>query len=252
MHMNITDIGVYIITYNEEKSIEKTLDSVKWAGEIIIVDSESTDNTLQIVKKYTDKVYIKEFSGYGEQKNYALSLISKPWALNIDGDEIVPEELKKEIEELKEPLVNGFYIPRKNFYIGKAIKFCGWSPDYKLRLHRTNKGKWKNVLVHESLIVEGNVGFLYNEIYHYTYNDIYSHIERLYSYAKLGAEMLKRRNKKIYSFELLFIPFFIFFKKYIIQLGVLEGYRGILISAMESYYAFLKYAMALYGDEKKI
>ncbi len=244
--MKLADIGVYIITFNEEKSIEKSLESVKWAEEIIIVDSKSSDNTREIAKKYTDNIYIKEFYGYGEQKNYALSLISKPWALNIDADEVISEKLIKEIEDLEDVLVNGFYIPRRNYYLGKPIRFCGWYPDYKLRLHRRGKSKWSNSLVHESLMIEGEAGYLYNEILHFTYNDIYSHIERLYNYAKLSSSMLKKKKKKIYPFQLILIPFLVFLKKFIIQLGFLEGYRGVLISMMESYYSFLKYAMASY------
>lgn len=244
--MKLGDIGVYIITFNEEKGIEKSLESVKWAEEIIIVDSKSSDNTREIAKKYTDKIYIKEFYGYGEQKNYALSLVSKPWALNIDADEVISEKLIKEIEDLGDVLVNGFYIPRRNYYLGKPIRFCGWYPDYKLRLHRRDKSKWSNSLVHESLMIEGEAGYLYNEILHFTYNDIYSHIERLYNYAKLSSSMLKKKKKKIYPFQLILIPFLVFLKKFIIQLGFLEGYRGVLISMMESYYSFLKYAMAGY------
>lgn len=244
--MKLADIGVYIITLNEEKGIEKSLESVKWAEEIIIVDSNSRDNTREIAKKYTDKVFIKEFYGYGEQKNYALSLVSKPWALNIDADEVISEKLIKEIEDLGDVLVNGFYIPRRNYYLGKPIRYCGWYPDYKLRLHRRDKSKWSNSLVHESLMIEGEAGYLYNEILHFTYNDIYSHIERLYNYAKLSSEILKKKKKKIYPFQLILIPFLVFFKKFIIQLGFLEGYRGVLISMMESYYSFLKYAMAGY------
>jgi len=242
--MNLCDIGIYIITFNEEKRFEKALESVKWAEEIIIVDSKSKDNTLEIAKKYTDKIYIKEFYGYGEQKNYALSLVSKPWALNIDADEVISEELIKEIKELEDVVVNGFYIPRRNYYLGKPIRFCGWYPDYKLRLHKREKGKWSNSLVHESLMIEGEVGYLYNEILHFTYNDIYSHVERLNNYAKLSSEMLKRGKRKIYVIQLILIPFLVFFKKFIIQLGFAEGYRGVLISLMESYYSFLKYAMA--------
>jgi len=243
--MELDKIGVYIICYNEEKSIRNSLESVKWADEIIIVDSGSNDKTVEICKEYTDKIYFKEFKGFGEQKNYAKSLITKEWALNLDADEVISRELLIELTNLEiSNGVNGFCIPRRNYYIGKAIKRCGWYPDYKLRLHRSKEGKWKDVLVHESYIVEGQVRYLQNPILHYTYDSVSKHIEKINIYAKYGAEMIVRRNKRIYMWHMILVPLGTFIKKYIVQLGILEGYRGILISCLESYSSMLKYAIA--------
>ncbi|OGF68294.1 MAG: hypothetical protein A2Y62_11340 [Candidatus Fischerbacteria bacterium RBG_13_37_8] len=243
--MKLDKIGVYIICYNEEQPIEQVLESVKWAGEIIIVDSFSDDKTIEISSRYTDKIYKKEFAGYGGQKNYALSLVSKEWAFNIDADEVVTEELKDEIAGIEESEnVNGYFIPRLNYYLGKPIKRCGWYPDYKLRLHRRESGNWQDVLVHESFLIQGKAGYLYNNLLHYTYDTVKTHMERMCKYAMYGAEMFARKGKKIGAYQLITIPIIVFFKKYILQLGFMEGYHGILISFFESYYSFLKYALA--------
>jgi glycosyltransferase involved in cell wall biosynthesis len=243
--MKLDAIGIYIICYNEEKRIKQVLESVKWADEIIIVDSLSDDKTLEISSHYTDKIYKKEFTGFGEQKNYALSLVSKEWAFNIDADEVVTDELKEEIAYIEESEnVNGYFVPRLNYYLGKPVKRCGWYPDYKLRLHRRDAGNWQDVLVHESFHVQGKAGYLYNNLLHYTYDTIKAHMERICKYAVYGAEMFARKGKKVSACQLIAIPIMVFLKKYIVQLGFMEGYRGILISFFESYYSFLKYALA--------
>jgi glycosyltransferase involved in cell wall biosynthesis len=248
--MKLEDIGVYIICYNEEHRIQKALESVRWAGEIIIVDSFSTDKTLDICAQYTHSIYKRKFAGYGLQKNYALSLVKKPWALNIDSDEIITDELRKEIEALQETAeVDGYFMKRKNFYLGKAIRYCGWYPDHKLRLHKRDKGNWKDALVHESCTVEGKTGYLYNELLHYTYHTVSEHIERMNNYAQWSAETFMMNKKRIRAYQLMLIPTAVFVKKYIIQLGFLAGYRGMLISIFESYYTFMKYAIAY--DKRK-
>ena len=248
--MKLSEISVYIICFNEENRIQKALESVTWAGEIIIVDSFSTDKTLEMCARYTDAIYKRQFAGYGLQKNYALSLVKRKWALNIDADEVVTEELRKEIEELKEADgIEGYFMKRKNYYLGKVVKCCGWYPDHKLRLHRTDKGTWKDVLVHESFTVEGKTGYLYNDLLHYTYDTVTAHLERIYKYAQWSAETFMMVQKKIHSYQLFLIPLAVFLKKYIIQFGFLAGYRGLLISIFESYYTFLKYAIAF--DKRK-
>lgn len=241
--MELNRIGVYIICYNEERRIRNTLESVKWADEIIVVDSGSKDGTVEICKEYTSKIYVKEFIGFGKQKNYAKSLVSKEWAFNLDADEVISPDLLVEISQLQVPEeIKGYYIPRKNYYLGKAIKRCGWYPDYKLRFHRTIDGSWQDVPVHESYIIESGISYLKNPILHYTYDNIEQHIEKMKVYAEYGSKLLLERGRRVKSYHLLIFPLITFLKKYIIQLGFVEGYRGILISYFESYYSLLKYA----------
>ncbi len=248
--MELNKIGIYIICYNEEHRLKRTLESIKWADEIVIVDCGSTDKTLDICKEYTNKIYIKEFKGFGEQKNYAKSLVTKEWAFNLDADEVISRELLIEINNIGiEDDVNGYYIPRLNYYLGKVIKRCGWYPDYKLRLHRKDVGRWQDAIVHESYIIEGNVKYMLNPILHFTYDNILMHLDKIRRYSQYSAEMILNKGRKIHIYHLLFIPVIVFFKKYILQLGFVEGYRGILISYFKSYYSLLKYAFAY---EKRI
>lgn len=243
--MELNRIGIYIICYNEEKMIRNTLESVKWADEIIVVDSGSKDRTVEICKEYTEKIYVKEFQGFGKQKNYARSLVTKEWAFNLDADEVISQGLLIEISKLETTeQIKGYYIPRKNYYLGKAINRCGWYPDYKLRLHRTANGSWQDVAVHESYIIENGISYLKNPILHYTYDNIQQHIEKMKMYAEYGSILILESNRRVKSYHLLIFPLITFLKKYIIQLGIMEGYRGILISYIESYYSLLKYAFA--------
>ncbi|MCK4816068.1 glycosyltransferase family 2 protein [bacterium] len=172
----MSTISICIICFNEEKNIRRCLESSTWADEIIAVDSMSQDRTLEIVREYTDKVYQKAWSGYIDQKNFALSKAKSDWVLSIDADEEISqglqEEIRKEIE--KKDAKDGYRIPRLSFYQGRWIKHSGFYPDRQLRLFRRNKGYWVGKRVHERVHVNGEIGLLKSDLLHYPYRNTIS------------------------------------------------------------------------------
>ncbi|MCS7203642.1 MAG: glycosyltransferase family 2 protein [Thermodesulfovibrio sp.] len=240
-------VSVAIITKNEEKNIEKLLESVRDFQEIVVVDSFSTDNTVEICKKYTNKVYQKDWEGFARQKQFAIEKTTLNWILVVDADERVTEELKKEIfEKISNENFDGYYIPRKNFFLGKWIKYSGWWPDYTLRLFRRQKGRLQMRQVHEKIIVEGKVGYLKNSLLHYTYSSVSEFITKMQNYSTLSAEEIIKSNSKNYKIvlKMIFSPIFTFIKMFILRFGFLDGTKGFLLAVLYSYYTFLKYAKA--------
>ncbi len=237
-------LSVAIITYNEENTIEVALKSAQWADEIVVLDAFSTDNTREICRKYTSKVYSSEWSGFSEQKNKALALTSQPWVLVLDADERVSEHLKKEIISLfnDSPLQDGYYIPRKNFFGKKWIKHGGWWPDHTLRLFRREKGAFEQREVHEAVKVNGRTGFLKNPLLHYTYRDIDDYVMRMQTYSTLAAKELLKQGRRACFLDVLFRPPATFFRMLCLQMGILDGIYGILLAWLYSVYTYKKYS----------
>jgi len=238
-------ISTCIITYNEEEDIRACLESVKWADEIIIVDSKSTDRTIEICKEYTDKIFTREWSGYGNQKEYARKLASNSWVLNIDADERVSKELKDEILKSK-LLEDAYYIPRRLFFLGKFLRFSGC--DKQIRLFRKDKAHFSNDIIHEKVIVSGRIGILKNPILHYSYKNISDYFERFNIYSSLEAE--KREHRASFIFQV-FLCFFDFIKRYIFKLGFLDGIPGFLWALFSSFHRLVKYAKIWEGKMGK-
>ena len=238
-------ISVTIITFNEEGKIEGAIKSVlDIADEIIIVDSFSQDNTVNIAKKYPVKVYQKRWHDYADQRNFALEKASFTWILNIDADERVTPELKKEILDLKnkEPDCDGFSIPRLTYYLNRWIYHSGWYPDRKIRLFRKQMAKWEGRFIHERLIFTGKVRKLKYPIHHFSYKNIEEHLSRINKYSSLSARKLYENGKKARWYHFIIHPFFRFIKSYILKLGFLDGFPGFVISVLNSYYIFTRYA----------
>lgn len=224
-------ISAIVICKNEEKNIDDCLKSIQWCDEIIIVDSGSTDKTLEIAKKYTDKVFINEWQGFSKQRKFALTKVSNDYVLVLDADERCTNELKDEIKNVLsgQTLANGFFIPRKSFFLNKWIKHCGWYPDYKLRLFNKNNVTISDRLVHEGYEVNGETAKLKNNILHYTVTSISEFTAKINHYSSLSAQ--EKWNKRNISFlYLLFVPFFEFNKKFIFQAGFLDGISGLMVS----------------------
>ncbi len=236
------NISVVIITYNEEKNIKDCLESVKWADEIIVIDAYSQDRTVEICKGYTDKIFKRPWSGYGEQKNYGLSMVKNEWALFLDADERISDTLITEIANISngEPC-DGYYIPRKSFYLNRQIKHGDWNPDLKLRLVRAQNAKWDEALVHERLILSGNIGCLRNPIYHYTYKDIKHHLKKANRYSGLFAESAFKKGKKVGMHRLFLEPPARFVSVYFFRKGFMDGFAGFVIAGVESFEVFLRY-----------
>ncbi|KAF0248039.1 MAG: lipopolysaccharide biosynthesis glycosyltransferase [bacterium] len=240
-------ISVTIITCNEETNISAALESVKWASEIIVVDSESSDNTVTIACQFTDKVIIKPWLGFALQKQFAAEQATGDWILSIDADERVTPTLAEEIKKVIKDSNNqydGFYISRQNYYLNKAIYHSGWAPDYQLRLYKKGKGQWEGNFVHESVTLNGKVGKLQAKLDHYSIQSLAAHHKRLNRYTTLAANQLCSRGKQAKTIDLLVRPIMAIFRSYVWRLGILDGFAGIIIAYFAAYYVFLKYAKA--------
>ncbi|GAB5047286.1 glycosyltransferase family 2 protein [Thermodesulfovibrio sp. TK110] len=237
-------VSVAVITKNEEKNIKDALESVKDFEEIVVVDSFSEDRTLQICREYTEKIFQCQWQGFANQKQLAIDKTTLVWVLVLDADERVTESLKREIMEKIKEDKDGYFIPRKNFFLGKWIKHSGWWPDYTLRLFKKDKGKMQKREVHEKILVEGKVGYLKEPLLHYTYHSIEEFIRKMSNYACLSAEEIVKSNPSQYKiiFKMFFSPLFTFFKMYILRAGFLDGMRGFILAMLYSFYSFLKYA----------
>jgi len=244
-------ISVAIITYNEEENIRDALESVRWADEIVVVDSFSKDRTVEICREYTDKVFSIEWSGFSQQKNKAISLTTMPWVLVIDADERVTGPLRDEITTIlrEEPPQAGYYIPRKNFFSNRWIRHGGWWPDYTLRLFRRERGRIEDREVHEAIRVDGEVGYLRNPLEHYTYRDVSDFLKRMERYSDLAAKELHRRNRRATILDLILRPPATFLRMLILQMGILDGVYGIILAWLYSLYTYKKYSKLMEMDQ---
>ncbi len=224
-------ISAVIITGNEENNIADCLKSVQWADEIIVVDSESTDRTVQIAKEYTDKVFIRKWKGYSDQKSYAISLAKNDWVLSLDADERVSENLAKEILETNLSPNNGYFIKRDNYFLGKLIRGCGWGNDMQLRLLKKSEAKLSDRIVHEKFIVNGSVSNLKNSFTHFSYKNLNDAFAKINIYSTLEANE-KVDKKTVNILTVLISPAFYFLHHFIVRKGFLDGIHGIIISYM--------------------
>lgn len=240
-------ITAFIVCCNEEAHIERCLQSVAWCEEIIVVDSGSTDKTLEICKKFTSQIFHREWTGYVEQKQFALSQCTGEWILNLDADEEISPELKEEVQQvlardkLGKVKENGFFISRVVFYLGRWWRKGGWYPEYRLRFARRHKTSWAGTDPHEKAIVEGPTGKLKGELLHYTYKNITDQIARLNRYSSTAAQQLYVKGKKASVSKLIGRPLARFFKFYILKRGYRDGVAGFIVALLETYYVFLKY-----------
>lgn len=238
-------ISAVVITYNEEANIEAALRSLEGiAAEIIVVDSHSTDLTVKIARRYTPKVFLRKWTNYSDQKNYADGLAEHPWILSLDADERLSPELREEIRAMAtdEPACAGFSMPRRVFYLGRWIKHSGWYPDRKIRLFRRDRARWEGAYVHEDLAVDGEIRRLRGDILHLTYRNIADHLTRINVFSDLGAQKLYAQGKKGRLGHLLLVPPGRFIKSYLLRLGFLDGFAGLVIAVLNSYSIFVRYA----------
>ena len=190
-------LSVTIITKNEEKNIFRCLKSVKWADEIVVVDSGSTDKTVEICNQFECKVVNVEWLGFGKTKSFAVDQAKYDWIFSIDADEEVTVELKKRILQILErPQFDGYKVKRQSFYLNRWIKHCGWNRDYPLRLFNRQKGKFNEKLVHESVEIRGDVSKIEEILKHYTYPNLTSYLNKMEHYASLAAENASTKSQK--------------------------------------------------------
>jgi glycosyltransferase involved in cell wall biosynthesis len=241
---NKVPVSVYVLTYNNSRTIERCLKNLMWAEELLVVDSFSTDGTFEICQRYTDKVYRREWKGHCNQYQYAADLTTREWIMFVDADEEVPLELAEEIQrELDGGVkgVDGFFVYRRTYYLGRWIRYGGWYPDGEIRLYRRDRGRWGGGL-HAKVVVDGKVGSLENQYLHYTYRDISDQIQTIDKYSRIAAEDLVQGGEKFSLLKLLFHPPFRFIKEYIFKSGFRDGLPGLIIIVTTMFYVFIKYA----------
>lgn len=225
-------ITVNIICSNEEKNIEACLKSASWADEIVVVDGESTDRTVEIARRYTNKVLVNKWQGYAEQRQFALDNSAGDWVLVLDADERCSDGLKEEILTITKSPDNrysGFRIPRKNFFLGKWIKHGGWYPGYQFRFFMREKAGVSERLVHEGYVIEGETGIMKNDILHYTVQSISEFMTKVNKYSTLQAEE-KSSRKDVRFWHLLFRPVAAFFVQFFIRGGFRDGIHGLMVT----------------------
>ncbi len=239
-----TDLTVAIITHNEEHNLPECLDSVKWAGQVVVVDSFSTDGSVEVCRRRGARVFQEPWKGYAAQKNSALDKAERPWVLSLDADERVSPELVTEIDRVLTSRNHeaGYSVPRRNHFAGRWIRHGGWSPDRVLRLFLRDRARFEERAVHEKAVVDGPVGRLTHPLLHFTYTNISDFLTRSDHYSTLSAEEYFRAGKKIGPAGMLGHAFFTFVQMYFMKAGFLDGYYGFLLACLYSHYTFCKYA----------
>ncbi len=240
-------ISAIIITSNEAGQIERCLRSLSWCDEIIVVDSGSTDGTMEIVERLAGKVYQEEWKGFGLQKQSALDKATCEWVLSIDADEAVTAELSGEIllTIRDDRGAAGFHIPRKNLYGRKWLRFGGQYPDLVLRLFRRDVGSFTESTVHERVIVRGECGRLRSPIMHYAFKDLDSMMRKLNDYSTLAAEQMFSSGKSVSALAPLMHSLSLGIKDYIFRLGFLDGREGFNVALLKSLGVYFKYEKLL-------
>jgi len=240
-----TNISVIVITRNEEDNIVECLQSVAWADEIVVVDSQSTDRTVERAKQFTQKVIVTEWKGYAEAKNIALSHTTSEWILWLDADERVLPELADEISNMIHSVANthgAFEVARRAYFLGKWMKHSGWYPGYVVRVFKKDCATFVTTRVHERLEITGTIGRFNNDLVHYTDDTVYHYLDKFNRYTTLAAEDLKERGKKCSIVDLTVRPLYLFVKMYMIRLGFLDGMHGFVLAVLSASYVFVKYA----------
>ena len=235
-------LTVIIPCKNEAHNLEELLQSVDWADEILIVDSFSTDNTLEIARKYTDRILEHEYENSAAQKNWTIPQAANNWILLVDADERVSPELKSEIQSILEsgPEQNGYWISRDNYFMGKHVKYGGMVGDKVLRLF-TKTARYENKNVHAEIIIEGSVGELQGRLKHNSYVDLPHYLEKIHRYTKWSAMDKEGSTGSIGLFHIVIKPGFKFFQYYVLKLGFCDGFVGLVLASLSAYTVLLRY-----------
>jgi glycosyltransferase involved in cell wall biosynthesis len=237
-------LSVIVITKNEAQHIARCLQSIAWADEIIVLDSGSDDDTVNICKRFTEQVFVTDWPGFGPQKQRALDKAQHDWVLSLDADEEVSDALKQEIQKaMLQSNVNGFEIPRLSSYCGKQIQHAGWWPDYVLRLFRRDAGHFTDDVVHERVLVEGKIHRLKSPILHEAFVDPEEVLHKINSYSSLGAQKLLSQGKNASVGLAVGKGLWTFIRTYFLKAALLDGAEGLMLAisnAEGSYYKYLK------------
>jgi len=236
-------LSVVVVTKNEEKNLPRCLESVNWADEIVVVDSESTDRTLDIAKQFGANIYRPEWRGFGPAKRAGVRQAKGEWILSIDADEVITPELSDEVRTAvqNDSGIVGFHIPRRTQFLGRWIYHCGWYPGCVLRLFRKANGDFDDAMVHEKVTVDGPTARLKEDILHYSFPTIDSYLAKTRQYSSLSAKEAYLQNKKSGAGRIVGKTVASFIRHYIIKRGFLDGTEGFTISVLASCYTLAKY-----------
>ncbi len=232
-------------SFNEEHNIKECLESLFWADEILVVDSFSKDNTVSIEKEYADKVLEHEYKYSTAQKNWTIPQAAHEWIILLDADERCTPELQDEVEALlnseEEPGHGAYWIYRRNFFLGREIKHCHWNKDKVIRLFKRDNYSYEDVQVHGEIQPQDNIGVLKNRLKHYSFRSIEDYFIKLNRYTLWGAQKAMDKGMKANIFNIIGRPAWKFFSYFILNLGFLDGMRGLIISVLSSVSVFLRY-----------
>ncbi|HSY74462.1 MAG TPA: glycosyltransferase family 2 protein [Dongiaceae bacterium] len=249
--MSATPLSVIVPCFNEEKMIGDCLASARFAAEIIVVDSFSTDGTLEIARPLATKILQHEYVNPAAQKNWAIPQAAHEWILILDADERVTPELEIEIKQiLQNPQHDGYWMRRRNFFWGKEIRHGNWQNDKVLRLFRRDKGRYQNVQVHEEIELPTAPGWCREKLLHYSYRSLDDYLSKLGRYSNWGADDARLRGVRATGWKMFSHGAGRFFKSYFLKQGFRDGVEGLIIAFMEGYYGFFKYAR-LYEVQRK-
>jgi (heptosyl)LPS beta-1,4-glucosyltransferase len=237
-------LSVVIITFNEEKNIEKCLQSIQsLSDDIVVIDSYSTDNTESICNNFSNVRFIKhKWEGYSKTKNFGNSIAKNNYILSLDADEVISEKLRKSIIGINK-LTGAYEFNRMTNYCGTWIKHCGWYPDKKIRIFDKTNISWEGDFVHETLSIPSNtkINFLKGDLFHYSYHTLEDHYNQIEKYSSLHAQKMLKDNKSVSFTKLYISPAFKFFRTYFLQLGFLDGKAGFTIARISAKAVKLKY-----------
>lgn len=240
---NTLKISALAITLNEAEVIETFIQSLWFAHEIIIVDSYSTDKTVELATQF-DKVKVvqRKFDNFSDQKNYAIAQASNEWVVFFDPDEEVTQLMSKEIlATLKDPKAIAYFVKRELYFMGKRIKYSGFQTDWVIRLYHQDHCSYDGNLVHETLHANGTTAKLKTRLPHHTYKSFDDYTGKLHRYSALQARMLYDKGKKPHLFHFLFRPFYRFWHQYILRLGILDGKEGFILAYINAFSVFKRY-----------
>jgi len=246
LNKRLVKISATIITYNEERNIARAIESLRCADEIIVVDSGSSDRTVELAENLGARVIESPWPGYAKQKNFAADHAAHDWILSLDADESLSEALEAELWQWKKrtPDRDAYTMPRLAKYLGRWIHHSGWHPDRKVRLYHREKARWEGDYVHESVKVKGTVGEFESNLLHFTCDSLSEHLKTMDRYTTLAAEQMLASGKRVTWGRLIFEPVWTFFSTYFLKLGFLDGVEGLAIANMAALYNFVKYAKA--------
>lgn len=241
-----SSLSVAIITQNEAQNLPDCLKSVAFAKQIVVVDSGSSDNTVEIARSFGAEVFLKPWKGdFGEQKQYALDQCRQPWILVLDADERIPPEtaaIIKDITENKLPMDAGYSFPRKNFFQGRWIKHAGWWPDRIIRLFQKDLGRMTEAIVHEAVHVNGRVKALPVPIEHYTESHLSHLLLKIDKYSTLGAQQAFTEGRHTTEWMAMLRACITFLQDYLLRLGMLDGSQGLTLAIADAVNKYFKYA----------